>query len=300
MSLHNFDRQSLLESLSKIYISIFLFDLKADDLVPIQSNKHIDALAADPIGAQAKVSHVMSQISTEEHVDNITSFVDLSTLDERMNGENNISVIFKGKINGWCRARFIAVDYAIDGSLYHVLYTVECINEEKERENYLLYMSQTDFLTEISNRGFGERSVIQLLADKKPGVFGLLDVDLFKSINDIYGHDIGDQVLINIGRCLKEIKKSEDIVMRLGGDEFAFYLVDETDPEKIKKRIHALFEKVSQISKNISVLNEDVSISVGTAFYKDGISFEELYKTADNGVYASKRKKGSSLTFDIE
>ena len=293
-----YDGMLLLESLSKIYISIHIFELKTDEYITIQSNEIIDGWAKDPVGAQAKTVNVLNHIAVPEYLESIINFTDFSSLDSRMKDTNTITMIFKGIVNGWCRARFIAVDYAEDGTLNRVMFTVECIHEEKERENYLTYLAQTDFLTEISNRGYGEHCINELIAAKTEGVFGLLDVDHFKAINDLYGHDIGDQVLVNIGHCLKKIQQPGDIIMRLGGDEFAFYLVGVKTKKEIKERIEILFLEIEKISHHIPILNEDISISLGVSFYSDTATFDKLYKKADYGVYASKRRRGSALTFD--
>ncbi|MDO5155759.1 MAG: GGDEF domain-containing protein [Eubacteriales bacterium] len=149
-------------------------------------------------------------------------FSDLSTLEERIGDKKDVSTVFMGKINGWCRARFIVLDRDEAGRLSHVLHTVECIHEEKIKENHLLYLSQTDLLTNIYNRGHGEKAISDLIDDKQLGMFILFDVDKFKLVNDRYGHHIGDEVLIKVADALTKVVGSGDIAMRLGGDEIAF------------------------------------------------------------------------------
>lgn len=297
LNLSDFSELKLLEALSNVYISIFVFDIKNDDFVAIKSNRHIDVLAEYPVGSQNKMNNVMQNIAVSEHLDAVLEFVDLNTLDERLAGRDEISLVFEGKINGWCRNRFIVIDRAEDGSLSHVMHVVECIDEEKKRENHLLYLSQTDLMTGISNRGHGESRIKEVLNKGQEGAFCLFDVDHFKSINDLYGHAIGDSVLVAIAEAMKAVKREQDVAMRLGGDEFAMYFMDIMSEEEVAKYIQRLFELVEHIIMDITVLKEPVCISMGISFYKENASFDELYKKADNGVYASKRRSGSSMTF---
>ncbi|MGN0336869.1 MAG: GGDEF domain-containing protein [Lachnospiraceae bacterium] len=242
---------------------------------------------------QDKLHNVMKSITTEEHLELITEFTDLSTLKARMNGHKVITTVFKGKINGWCKARFITVDDEND-ELRYVLYAVECIDEEKKKENHLLYLAQTDLMTGIFNRGHGEKMISALLAEHRAGLFCLLDVDKFKLVNDKYGHMIGDQVLMAIAEALQKVKRDSDIIMRLGGDEFAAYFVDVVSEEDASEIINQFFEEISNI--HIAPMKEDIGVSLGAVFYEEGLTFDTVYKRADHGVYDSKLNKGSSYT----
>ncbi|MBQ6967561.1 MAG: GGDEF domain-containing protein, partial [Lachnospiraceae bacterium] len=123
----------------------------------------------------------------------------------------------------WNRARFVVVERDNDGTLLSVLFMVETIDEEKKARDRLLYLSETDSMTGINNRGSGENKVRKLLLDGDGGMFMLLDVDKFKSINDTYGHAAGDKVLISIAECMRRAFRNNDVMMRLGGDEFAAF-----------------------------------------------------------------------------
>ena len=115
------------------------------------------------------------------------------------------------------RGRMIPVDFDSNGRLLHVIYCIESIDEQKERENRLLNMAQTDFMTGIWNRRHGEKLIEQALRDKVKGMMCIIDCDTFKSINDTYGHAVGDEVIIAIAHTLKNACRKDDIVMRLGG-----------------------------------------------------------------------------------
>ena len=289
----NLQFEKALFALSEIYISIYEFDLVNNKLQAYKSNKYIDALSDPFEGAQEKLNNVMSNISVSEHVSAIMEFVDLSTLPHRLNGKKDISIVFMGKVNGWCRARFIVLDNDETGKLSHVLYTVEGINEEKNRENHLLYLAQTDLLTDINNRGYGERRIRELIDNEKCGMFILFDVDKFKLVNDRFGHQVGDEVLIAISKELSAIASDNDVVMRLGGDEFAAYFPGIIEQEDGEKKIKEFFDRISRIK--VKSMNEAVTVSLGACFVKAKESFEHVYSCADKGVYASKNSKGSSF-----
>lgn len=282
-----------LAGLSEVYISLHILDLAEDTLFPIKTNKFIEMWSEGFDSITEKMRNVMSKITSEEHQELILEFTDLTTLEERMKGKKVISAVFHGNVNGWCRARFIRV--TDDDKLRYVLYAVECIDEEKKKENHLLYLSRTDLMTGIYNRGYGERMISELLDVHRQGLFCLFDVDKFKNINDKYGHSIGDSVLIEISKALQRVKRSNDVVMRLGGDEFAAYFLDIDSESAASEIIAAFFDEISRL--HIEPITEKVSVSLGAVLYKDGFSFDSIYKLADSGVYDSKTNKGNSYTF---
>lgn len=162
----------------------------------------------------------------------------------------------------------------------------------------LLKISETDQLTNILNRGAGEDKIRKLMDIKKAGMFCVLDADKFKSINDTYGHSVGDKVLIKVAECLTTSFRDRDIVMRLGGDEFAVYAIGVTTEELanvVSSRFFGYLDKIS-----IPELGDKkISVSMGAAFYNgegDLTTFEELYKKADNKAYESKKIEGNALS----
>lgn len=282
-----------LESLSEIYVSIFALDLDEGEMHSIKSNPFIDKFISISGSLQDKMDNVMGQITEAEHVNSIHEFTALSTIGERMRGKNVISEVFEGKLNGWCKARFIRIDSSSTEPLRYVLYTVECIDEAKKMENYLRNLAQIDIMTGISNRGYGEESIEAYLREGRQGLFILFDIDKFKRINDVYGHHIGDKVLIAVADAMKQTQNSEDIVMRLGGDEFAAYFVDVVDNKQSDSIIANLLANIANI--HIDSLDEVVSVSLGAVMYEEGLDFERAYQLADHGVYESKLNKGSSF-----
>lgn len=131
--------------------------------------------------------------------------MDIDTIEQRLDGRASIVSEFYGTAFGWCRGRFIPVDYDNDGRLLHVIYCIESIDEQKERENSLLSMAHTDLMTGIYNHGHGESLIEQSLHNKVKGMMCIIDCDKFKSINDTYGHSVGDDVIIAIAHTLQNV-----------------------------------------------------------------------------------------------
>ena len=144
------------------------------------------------------IKKLLKNCCANEYLSKELAFVDIDTIEERLDGRSSIVSEFYGTAFGWCRGRFIPVDYDNDGRLLHVIYCIENIEEQKERENRLLSMAQTDLMTGIYNRGHGESLIEQSLHNNVKGMMCIIDCDKFKSINDTYGHSVGDDVIIAI------------------------------------------------------------------------------------------------------
>lgn len=153
-------------------------------------------------------------------------------------------------------------------------------------------------MTGLKNRGSGEKNITDLMDQGIEGMFCLLDADKFKSINDNFGHEVGDKVIKAIANCLKKSFRNNDVVMRLGGDEFAAYAIGVTDLEHANIVINRIFGLIDKI--DIPELGErKISISLGAAFFSvaENLNFTELYKRADSVAYESKKTFGNCATF---
>ena len=202
---------------------------------------------------------------------------------------------------GWCKAYFMLVDNSEDGKIHKIVFAIEIIEEEKRREKHLKHLSETDAMTGLRNRGSGEKTISDLMASGQPGMFVLLDADKFKSINDNFGHGVGDKVIIAIADCLKKAFRPNDITLRLGGDEFAAYAIGITDSAYGKALVQGFFQMIDLV--NIPELGDrKISISIGAAIFHEQSekTFAEIYKQADSAAYKSKKTEGNCLTFFID
>lgn len=245
-----------------------------------------------------QIATVMKNLCEEKFLKDVLSFIDTDTLEERLGEKNTIEDEFIGKVSGWCRQRFIKVDHDADGNLHHVLYCIEGIDAEKQRESKLRYLSETDRMTGLYNRGCGERKIIKAIKNNSKGFLCLIDCDKFKKINDTYGHAVGDQVIIAVAQALKKSCREHDIVLRLGGDEFAMFISGLTTKEQAQMFVQRIFKELDKIC--ISELKKDdkIYVSLGGAF-SDGdeaLTFDQLYRYADSAMYHSKKVFGYHAT----
>ena len=234
----------------------------------------------------------MEQLATEKYKRSVFEFTDIATLAERMKGKETIVHEFLGTVSGWCKERFIKVDAD------NVLYCVEVIDEEKKRENWLLYLSETDRMTGICNRGCGERKISEMLNKHIGGLLCLIDCDKFKAINDTYGHAVGDSVIIAVAETLQNSCRENDVVLRLGGDEFAMYIPGLLDRQAADLFTERVFAAISSIQIP-EMGTKQIHVSMGASFCLEDeeISFDRLYKEADEAMYQSKKVEGCCVTF---
>ncbi|WP_051822583.1 GGDEF domain-containing protein [Desulfonatronum thiodismutans] len=149
-----------------------------------------------------------------------------------------------------------------------------------------------DPLTGLPNRLSFEQGLNQGLIQAKRHGWGLavlfIDIDKFKSINDSYGHDIGDQVLLMVANRLKSFVRDEDMVSRWGGDEFVcllFGVKQESDGTYIAEKMISLISECSEFNGHVI----SIMASIGIAIYPaDGDTSDILFKNADTAMYKAK------------
>lgn len=148
-------------ALAEIYLLMSLIDLKTGRFKIIKSNKFIDECCDknEKDNYNKQIGNVIKRLCLRKYHEEIATFTDVSTLEERLENCNTVAHVFKGKISGWCRERFIKVDNDEEGKLWHVLYCIEDIDKEKTREDRLIYLSEIDSMTGVCNRGSGERKI---------------------------------------------------------------------------------------------------------------------------------------------
>nr|WP_320114199.1 diguanylate cyclase [uncultured Desulfuromonas sp.] len=167
------------------------------------------------------------------------------------------------------------------------------ITENKQQEAQIRKLAYHDALTGLPNRTlFYDRlcqALLQCERENSHGAIAFLDLDLFKSINDSYGHAAGDMLLKVIAKRLSGCVRESDTVARIGGDEFLLILRELKDRDSAVVLIEQLIES---IRKPITLNNEIIhtSASVGLCFYpQHGTTVDDLLKCADGAMYEAKR-----------
>ncbi|HFB64009.1 MAG TPA: EAL domain-containing protein [Aeromonadales bacterium] len=174
----------------------------------------------------------------------------------------------------------------------------------KQAENRIRYQANYDPLTDLPNRNlFMDRLKQGISRARREGtMLSLLfiDLDRFKYINDSYGHNIGDQLLIKVANLLKDCVRSSDSIARFGGDEFAIIL-SPIYGSKNASRVASLV--LERLSKPIDLDGYEVVSggSIGISLYpNDGDSEEQLVKNADIAMYRAKEKGRNNYQFFTE
>lgn len=287
-----------LATYSNLYISMHLIDLQEQTISELSRDSDYKLFSINKYDTfNTQIINAVIEMTAHESLNKMLHFADLSTISERLKEHNVINCEFLSKNYGWCKAYFIATEFDENQKISQIIFAIELIDEEKNRENNLIYLSQTDLMTGLKNRGSGEKAFKEMVENGVAGTFFMMDADKFKSINDNYGHDVGDKVIKAIADCLKKTFRAGDVVMRLGGDEFAAYAVGIVDAAEVKILVEKFFAAIDAI--NIPELGgRKISISLGsTTFHaEENISPSKIYKHADLAAYESKKVKGNFHT----
>ncbi|MCR4267134.1 GGDEF domain-containing protein [Nitratireductor sp. ZSWI3] len=160
------------------------------------------------------------------------------------------------------------------------------------RSESLQHAALTDSLTGTQNRRFFDDALREYLHEfgriEKPVGLMVLDLDHFKQVNDTHGHDVGDKVLREVARGLKDLTRYHDVVARMGGEEFAI-VAPNMSQEALVKLAERIRKAVSSLVIDTGNVRIRVTISVGLSVWNGRESSEELFRRADKMLYEAKR-----------
>lgn len=187
------------------------------------------------------------------------------------------------------------------GEIQGYLIRIIDMTEHYDRLEQAEKSAHIDALTGLWDRELFKLTMLEYLQNGGKGTMFMMDVDNFKGINDHYGHDIGDKVLITLGSTLQQVCAREHLCCRIGGDEFGVFLKDVTGRAQVREYA----ERMGEVYKEkIAKLDGEVisSISIGGAVVRRRLDynrkniFEDIYRRADEAMYESK-KKGKDTWF---
>jgi len=168
------------------------------------------------------------------------------------------------------------------------------IKELKASYEKLQELAQTDPLTRLYNRRYFSEISSNILnlakREKKPLSVVMLDIDKFKRVNDTYGHQVGDEVIVSLANILKANKRESDIVCRYGGEEFVI-LLPNTPIDGAVNFANKLREKVQNYILNLddgTTLKFTISLGVASVNLEKEESIEKALNRADEALYESK------------
>jgi diguanylate cyclase (GGDEF)-like protein len=172
---------------------------------------------------------------------------------------------------------------------------IQQLNAKLER------LAMQDDLTGLLNRRAffiqGEKEISRVERQHTPFSLLMLDVDVFKSVNDRYGHAAGDRVLKHVSQKIVENVREMDMVARMGGEEFSVLLpnTEAEDAVRLAERVRLAIEREScQLEEHII----DVTVSVGVASYSQEFSsLEAILRQADDSMYRAKNRGRNQVVF---
>lgn len=172
----------------------------------------------------------------------------------------------------------------------------------KDTQNELKQYAYFDKLTGMRNRvSLYDKMDDMIRQSKRQTTFNavvFMDLDGFKIINDTYGHDAGDYILVTVSQRMFKLIRESDTIARIGGDEFVMLLTNLSDKSKVESIIEKLITIVEEpiLFKEIEL---NISLSAGIAFHSNDtlLDSDELIRRADNAMYKAKRKGNGKYEF---
>ena len=201
----------------------------------------------------------------------------------------------------WILARGKVVSRDAVGKPLRVVGTMIDIGARKAAESQIAHMARHDGLTDLPARVLFyerlEQSLFELARDGGSCAVLCLDLDRFKAVNDTLGHLVGDVLLQEIARRLREVVPPEGVVARLGGDEFAVLVDDGQDRSAVGHLAERLVEAVGR-PVQIGDQHVEVGLSVGIALAPEhGADSESVFRRADLALYRAKSEGRNTARF---
>ena len=176
---------------------------------------------------------------------------------------------------------------------YVILCMYTLVRLTTHSEKVLTDKASVDKLTGLYNRAGYDRILAEM--DLNSTILLLFDTDKFKAVNDTYGHETGDRVLVSISRAIRENFRSEDRVCRIGGDEFVVLMLNVEGDQRdlIRRKVNRINRELAHPEGKLPI----VSLSVGVAFGADEPDAETLFAHADEALYKVKQAGGRDCIF---
>jgi diguanylate cyclase (GGDEF)-like protein/PAS domain S-box-containing protein len=277
-------------------------------------------MVTDPNGVIRRVNQAFSQLtgySAEEVIGQTPALLSSGRHDKRFYQQMWLALKnhhhWQGEIwnrhkNGRIYAEMLTITAVVTpgGGVTHYVGIFSEIAKDREAEAEIHRLAYYDPLTQLPNRRlFQDRLRQALIASGRNGMCGailFLDLDHFKELNDLYGHEAGDRLLIEVAHRLTACVRADDTVARLGGDEFVL-LLDGLDHELEESaiRVRQLGEKIQESMARPFLLNggeHQCTCSIGiNLFHNNEMTVEELLHNADLAMYQSKSAGRNTLRF---
>ncbi|UPQ88791.1 GGDEF domain-containing protein [Vibrio sinaloensis] len=184
---------------------------------------------------------------------------------------------------------------AVSGFIYLFLVVILFFINTRHERRYFKQLAAKDPMTGLLNR----RGLESYLAMEHTGSYialAVFDIDNFKSINDTYGHDVGDQVIIYMANKLSACIRNSDAAARIGGEEFVIFMTG-SDIEPLKVGLQRVLEAVREDSTQVLELGFTISGGAEIVSGDTHLNFERLFKAADEKLYHAKTHGKNQIVF---
>ncbi len=181
---------------------------------------------------------------------------------------------------------FVRKPFEIDVLIPRIENVLSSVKQIKK----LSALTRTDALTGLINKE-SVTMMLEAMCMSEAGILLMVDLDSFKLVNDIYGHDCGDKILKAFAAILRSEFRSNDIIGRVGGDEFLVFLKGAANESLISKSVRRMNEKLLKDACTIlgKEMNIPLGVSVGAAFSEGNTDFDSLFKMADKALLNVKQ-----------
>lgn len=277
-----------------------LIDNSSDGIISIDVNQRVVLFnpAAENIFQYKReeilgrpLSKLLPENIHDVHQKHIETFGENKEVDSRLM-ESRSEIQGKRKDGTLFYAEASISKSSIDGVIYYTAF-VRDVTERKQAEAEIRRLAMYDSLTGLANRHHFENALKNAIAltsrypENKISLL-LLDLDLFKEVNDRFGHAIGDALLIQVAKILQNTIRDTDIVARFGGDEFAVLLQGIETSEQVSSVAEKIIDALSK-SYDIEGYDIKIGVSIGITFCPEFASdAEKLLKQADMMMYKAK------------
>ncbi|MDD4689447.1 MAG: EAL domain-containing protein [Eubacteriales bacterium] len=264
------------------YDMAYQIDIDINKCYEIKRNEKVRAIVSQ-VGDVGEIIHTFITHGVDPGYQAFMyDFVNLETLNQRLEGKKRISAEFEGQLCGWIRADIVPITYSEDGKLKQFIFGVNMIGKEK--------LAELDSMTGLLNSGTSQKQIEKMLksGDVKGGALLIVDMDELKTINDTKGHQAGTDAIVGVADCIKNKFRSTDIIGRYGGDEFIVFLKGYEDREKqLKEKVQSL---LTDIATSEFIEGCTVTCTIGIALVDDeATSFKKLFGRADYALYNAKK-----------
>ena len=239
------------------------------------------------VDPQSMIGRTMREVRGEEIYDTMKLHVDAALRGELVSFEGSVEAL--GKLYHY-QSNYVPNRDA-DGNVQGFYALTFDITELKLAEAELDRLARIDSLSGVANRRYFEERLTDALARGRRQGTALsllcLDIDHFKSINDTYGHPVGDAVIVAFAATLQSCIREDDVVARMGGDEFVL-LIEQATPESgenVAKKLLAIMQQPVTVDGATLI----VSASIGVAFATSATSASALMDLADKALYSAKQ-----------